>query len=163
MCSRKEPHMVAEQSVTATARMLPGNQGGAMASGCIVYFPGWEALKEMPAEDVKRWLLSKEHGDDAQYLCPIQSQEAAPSHRGPGDVQRPRQLSPAVPLYGDISAPPAPFPGMAAADPTVEEITAHALASEARLSDSPLELEDAEDESEAKDDRRVEQPAGDQS
>ena len=71
-------------------------------------FPGWDELQNTPAETIKRWLLSKRYGDDAQYLSVIQAQAG---HRGPGDTQAQRAYSQAAPS----PAPPAgPLLGEAA-------------------------------------------------
>ena len=63
----KLPDMVAERSVPQRSmgegtQAMAGTRGAAQAhnaKGHVVYFDSWEALEQMPPNDVKQWLLSK--------------------------------------------------------------------------------------------------------
>ena len=73
--------MVAErrfQTVREDAS-VDGTSGTMTATGQLLYFPGWEAIRAMDPAEVKRWILSKEN-EQAQYLSVVAA--SGGSHRG---------------------------------------------------------------------------------
>ena len=47
---------------------MEDGRNGAVIAGRVLQFPGWDELRNMPAEDLKAWLLSKQH-EHAQYVA----------------------------------------------------------------------------------------------
>ena len=87
--------MVAERRLSngVSASMEDGTLR-AMAGGQLVYFPGWEALRDMEATKWKEWLLSHENMQSPQYLSVVNN--SVGSHRGP-DIS---PTGPARPVRG---------------------------------------------------------------
>ena len=89
--------MVAERRFL-TAASDRAMEGSAMETGQLVVFPGWDTLRSMAAEDVKRWILSQEQARNAHYLSVVAS-STIPTHRGAG------ALSPQAPNPQAARAP----------------------------------------------------------
>ena len=53
-----------------------------MATEQLLCFPGWEALKAMDAEEVKKWIISKEFASDNQYVAVVEQPAAVQRERG---------------------------------------------------------------------------------
>ena len=122
--------MVAELSVAqaSAAMMLHGGRfpeamacATAEASGQIVFFPGWDALDAMPAEDLKRWLMANRNGHGMNYVATVSA--SAPTHRGHGTLlpqaaaQVPRHAGDRAVAEADGQAEPEEFSPPSAAHP----------------------------------------------
>ena len=62
-----------------------------MAAGQVLEHPGWQALKAMPAEDLKRWLIAQEHVQPRYVAVVAEPQSEVATHRGRGAVRHCRR------------------------------------------------------------------------
>ena len=70
----------------AAERFGASTEGTSAAAGTgqVLYFPGYDALRAMPADAVKQWIMSMENARGAQYVAVVGT--AKSSHRGVGTV-----------------------------------------------------------------------------
>ena len=47
---------------------MEDGRDGALTAGRVLHFPGWDEPRNMPAEDLKAWLLSKQY-EHTQYVA----------------------------------------------------------------------------------------------